>query len=358
MRGDDAAFYSGKTVLVTGHTGFKGSWLSRWLTLMGSRVVGLSLEPEQQPNLFELAKLAEGMTSVIGDICDVGTLRRVIEDHRPEIVFHMAAQSLVRRSYREPVLTYETNVMGTVNLLEACRSAPSVRSVVVVTSDKCYENNEWPWGYREIDPLGGADPYSSSKACAEIVTAAYRRSFFSAQGSAGVASVRAGNVIGGGDWAEDRIVPDIVRGAKLGSEVVIRNPASTRPWQHVLEPLSGYLLVARRLHEQPSNHAEAWNFGPNPDDWLSVGELAKRFVAALGRGRLSLSVPQPGAPHEARLLALDCSKARTRLGWRPRLDFDSALRLTADWYRTHLESPGAERASLDRQIEEYSGKGP
>lgn len=351
-----AAFYSGKTVLVTGHTGFKGSWLSRWLKLMGARVVGVALEPEQRPNLFELAGIEREMTSVIGDIREPATLRRVVDEHRPEIVFHMAAQSLVRRSYREPVSTYETNVMGTVHMLEACRTAPSVRSVVIVTSDKCYENKEWPWGYREIDPLGGADPYSSSKGCAEIVAAAYRRSFFAARGSAGVASVRAGNVIGGGDWSEDRIIPDMVRGATSGTETVIRNPASTRPWQHVLEPLSGYLLVGQRLHEQPELHSEAWNFGPNPESWTSVGELATRFVAALGRGKLALATPEPGALHEATLLALDSSKARARLGWRPRLDFDAALRMTAEWYRAHLEAPGSERELLDRQIEDYSSK--
>lgn len=352
------SFYAGKSVLVTGHTGFKGGWLARWLVRQGANVTGFALAPDQEPNLFELAALARDMHSVLGDVRDLDAVRRVVADAKPEIVFHLAAQSLVRRSYREPVETYATNVMGTVHLLDVCRGAESVRSVVVVTSDKCYENREWLWGYRENDAMGGADPYSSSKGAAELVSAAYRRSFFSKSGSAGIATARAGNVIGGGDWSEDRLLPDIVRGATNGTEIAIRNPASTRPWQHVLEPLSGYLLLAERVYKEPGTFADGWNFGPDPGAVMDVGSVATRFVAALGRGRLAMPPPDPDAPHEARFLALDCSKARTLLGWQPRLDLGQALDMTAAWYRTHFEAPGTERAALDRQIEQYEKLAP
>ncbi len=354
MSGTSAAFYAGKSVLVTGHTGFKGAWLSRWLVRMGARVSGFALAPDQHPSVFELARLAETMTSVTGDIRDPDAVAKVVEQSQPEVVFHLAAQSLVRRSYRDPVYTYATNVMGTVHLLEACRHVDSVRAVVIVTSDKCYENREWLWGYRENEAMGGSDPYSSSKGAAEIVTAAFRRSFFPADGPTGVASARAGNVIGGGDWSEDRLLPDIVRGADAGTDVLIRNPASTRPWQHVLEPLSGYLLLAQRVYGDHA-FAQGYNFGPAAADTRSVGEVSQRFVKELGAGRLVLGKPDASAPHEARLLALDCSKARIELGWKPRLDLDAALGMTAAWYRAHRERPGSEREMLDRQIDEYSG---
>lgn len=357
MSAADPAFYAGKSVLVTGHTGFKGAWLSRWLGRMGARVTGFALEPDQHPNLFELARLAETMSSVIGDVRDADAVVRAVEHAKPEVVFHLAAQSLVRRSYRDPVYTYATNVMGTVHLLEACRHVDSVRAVVIVTSDKCYENREWLWGYRESEAMGGADPYSSSKGAAEIVTAAYRRSFFAEGGRAGVASARAGNVIGGGDWSEDRLLPDIVRGAEAGTDVLIRNPASTRPWQHVLEPLSGYLLLAERAYGDHA-FAQGYNFGPAAADTRTVGEVSQRFVQQLGAGQLQLGTPDPSAPHEARLLALDCSKAHFELGWKPRLDLDAALGMTAAWYRAHRERPGSEREMLDRQIDEYTSRAP
>lgn len=348
-----SSFFAGRTVLVTGHTGFKGSWLCRWLALMGAKVVGFALPPEGSPNLFELARVADGMTSVIGDVRDAAAVHAVVAAHRPEIVLHLAAQALVRRSYREPVETYATNVMGTVHVLDACRRVGSARAIVVVTSDKCYENREWVWGYREDEAMGGYDPYSSSKGCAELVTAAYRRSFFAA-GEAQVASGRAGNVIGGGDFAEDRLVPDIVRGAAADQPIVIRNPESTRPWQHVLEPLSGYLLLARRLVEAPAGHAEGWNFGPRDEDAIPALAIAEKLVRVLGRGRLEVVPPAlRGGPHEARLLKLDTSKARARLGWAPRLDIDRALTLTADWYRAWLDDPSACRATTDAQIRGY-----
>lgn len=349
----DPSFFAGRAVLVTGHTGFKGSWLCRWLALAGARVVGLALPPERAPNLFELARLEDGCTSVIGDIRDLATVEATVSAHRPEIVLHLAAQALVRRSYREPVETYATNVMGTVNVLEACRRVDSVRAIVVVTSDKCYENREWVWGYREDEPMGGHDPYSSSKGCAEIVTAAYRRSFFAASGVQ-VASARAGNVIGGGDFAEDRLVPDIIRGAASGQPIVIRNPTSTRPWQHVLEPLAGYLTLAQRLVQSPAGHTEGWNFGPRDEDAIPALALAEKLVHTLGRGVLDVVPPEKRqGPHEARLLRLDTSKARALLGWAPRLDIDRALTMTAEWYRVWIEDPSSCRAALDRQIRAY-----
>jgi CDP-glucose 4,6-dehydratase len=353
-----AGFYAGKTVLVTGHTGFKGAWLTHWLAMLGARVVGFALPPETSPSLFELAKTASVCTHVEGDVRDLAALRAAFEAHQPEIVLHLAAQSLVRRGYREPVDTYATNVMGTVNLLEAARLSSSVRSVVVVTSDKCYENREQIWPYREVDAMGGHDPYSASKGAAELVTASYRSAFFRERGI-GLASGRAGNVVGGGDWAEDRLIPDIVRGATRGETVLIRNPRSTRPWQHVLEPVGGYLLLAMRLHQDPARFAEGWNFGPNEgDDGVPVSVVAPRFVAALGRGELDIAKePPPGAPHEAHLLRVDSTKARVELGFRPRLDLETTLAWTGAWYRNHLEQPGAERKLLEEQIAAYAALG-
>lgn len=348
-------FYSGKSALVTGHTGFKGAWLCHLLKRLGARASGFALSPADRPSLFELAHVAEGMASTIGDVRDLPALHATFAAQQPEIVFHLAAQALVRKGYREPVETFSTNVMGTVNVLEAARACPQVRAVVIVTSDKCYENREWMWGYREDEPMGGFDPYSASKGCAELVAAAYRRSFFQGgQGGAAVASARAGNVIGGGDWAEDRLIPDILRGILADESIEIRNPRATRPWQHVLEPLSGYLLLGQRLLEGGQAYAEGWNFGPADGDSIPVGEVARRLVETLGRGTLKLwENPPEGAPHEAHALRLDCSKARARLGWRPRLDFVATLRLTAEWYRATIADPTTAAAMLDRQIDAY-----
>ena len=348
-------FYRGKTVLVTGHTGFKGGWLSVWLKMMGARVIGFSLPPEEgKPSFFEAAEVARDMVSVIGDIRDLGALSAVMRDHEPEIVFHNAAQSLVLRSYREPVNTYATNVMGTVHVLEAVRTTPAVRAVVIVTSDKCYENREWVWGYREDEPLGGHEPYSSSKGCAELVTAAYRHSFFKENGDAAIASSRAGNVIGGGDWAEDRIVPDIVRGIAAGKPILVRHPRAVRPWQHVLEPLRGYVMLGQRLASGDAQaFARAWNFGPREEDAICVRELAQQFLTFWGTGELVVQENGQGL-HEAKYLKLDCSNARTRLGWYPVLDIRTALEWTVDWYRTSLVDRSSVSCITASQIEGYS----
>jgi CDP-glucose 4,6-dehydratase len=329
--------WHGKKVLVTGHTGFKGSWLCLWLQKLGTDVVGYSLEPPTEPNLYHVAQVESGMTSIMGDIRDLPHMTAVFEQHRPEIVIHMAAQSLVRQSYCDPVETFQTNVMGTVNVLEAARRCQSVKAVLVVTSDKCYENREWIWPYRENEPLGGHDPYSSSKACAELVTAAYRRSFFRADSglepAPSVASARAGNVIGGGDWAQDRLVPDCVRAFIAEQPVQLRYPLAVRPWQHVLEPLQGYMTLAQRLLERDSaSFAEAWNFGPDANDDATVGEVARR-VADLWDGASVAVSGETNVPHEASLLRLDVTKALTRLRWRPRWSLDRALQETVNWYK-------------------------
>jgi CDP-glucose 4,6-dehydratase len=347
------SFYRQKTVLVTGHTGFKGGWLCLWLKALGARVIGLALPPSPAtPSLYAAANVAGGMQSVLGDIRDAALVRRTFDEHRPEIVFHLAAQPLVRRSYAEPIETFHTNVLGTVHVLEAVRRCPSVRSVVVVTTDKCYENHEWPWAYRENDGLGGHDPYSSSKACAEIATAAYRRSFFAAADAAEVATARAGNVIGGGDWSTDRLVPDVLRSLAAGQPVVLRSPDAVRPWQHVLEPLRGYLLLAERLWTRPGKFAEAWNFGPTDEACVPVRDLATRLGRLWGPSRI-VCQPSADAPHEARQLTLDSSKARQRLDWRPFLTLDDALYMTVDWQRHYLKSPDSLAACTAGQIESY-----
>jgi CDP-glucose 4,6-dehydratase len=328
----DPAFWRDRSVLLTGHTGFKGAWLSLWLQSLGARVTGLSLDtPASAPSLYELARVGEGMAgSVACDVRDPEAVTGAMLKAGPDIVIHMAAQPLVRRSFAEPRATYETNVMGTVNVLDAVRVNEGVRAVVVVTSDKCYENREWERGYRESDQLGGHDPYSSSKGAAELVTSAYRRSFFSDPGSPRVASARAGNVIGGGDWGEDRLIPDIVRAAVTGETLRLRHPGATRPWQHVLNPLSGYLLLAQALYESP-DHACAWNFGPDERDARTVEWLARR-VSELWPGELRWVADGGPHAHEAHRLRLDSSRARARLGWMPLLDMDRGLEATVAWY--------------------------
>lgn len=331
------ASWSGKRVFVTGHTGFKGSWLALWLQALGADVLGYSLAPPTEPNMFEAASVAQGMRTIIGDVRDLEKLATAMAEFRPEAVFHLAAQSLVRPSYSDPVGTYATNVMGTVHVLEAIRSAGSVRAAVIVTSDKCYENNEWVWGYRESDPMGGYDPYSNSKGCSELVTSAYRQSFFASEVEEGrgtaVASARAGNVIGGGDWAADRLVPDFVRAMSKGELIRIRNPGAQRPWQHVLEPLSGYLLLAERLIERDGRKfASGWNFGPRDDDAVPVATLVRKMAALWGEGA-AYTVDTSLQPHEASFLKLDCSRARAMLGWQPRMDIDSALAWTVEWHK-------------------------
>ncbi|MEO7037962.1 MAG: CDP-glucose 4,6-dehydratase [Polyangiaceae bacterium] len=326
----NADFWRGKRVLITGHTGFKGAWLSLWLGQLGADVAGYALPPPSVPSLFQAAALAQRMRSITSDVRDLAAVRAAFQEVRPEIVLHLAAQALVRPSYEDPVATFDTNVMGTVNVLEAARQQPETRSVVVVTSDKCYENREWPWGYRENEAMGGHDPYSSSKGCAELVTAAYRSSF--AKGTLGIASARAGNVIGGGDWAKDRIIPDFVRAVTQGQALRVRNPGAVRPWQHVLEPLAGYLLLAQRLFDEPKRFAEGWNFGPVDTDARPVSWVVERFARNWGQGVTWQADPGPH-PHEANFLKLDCSQARNLLAWRPRLTLDQALSWVTDWYR-------------------------
>jgi CDP-glucose 4,6-dehydratase len=334
-----ASFWRGRRVLVTGHTGFKGSWLCAWLQLLGARVHGYALPPES-PSHCHAAGVEGGMTSVHGDLRDAAALTAAVAAARPEVVFHLAAQPLVRRGYREPAETWEVNVMGTVRLLETLRRSPGVRAVVVVTSDKCYRNREWDRGYRESDALGGDDPYSASKAAAELAAGCWRASFFAAGGAA-IATARAGNVIGGGDWAEDRIVPDLARAFAAGVPAVIRSPASLRPWQHVLDPLHGYLRLAMRLCDEPAAAARAWNFGPAADDAVPVLELACGFARAFERPAL-LRVEVPlAAPHETRTLRLDAGQARARLGWAPLLPLAEAVRWTAEWYAAWIRDPAS-----------------
>ncbi len=346
-------FYRGKRVLVTGHTGFKGGWLAIWLKLMGAEVVGFALNPETDPNLFSAANVADGIVSILGDVRDLECVRRTFLQQTPDMVIHNAAQALVRRSYREPVETYATNVMGTVHVLEAVRATPSVRAVVVVTSDKCYENRESSRGYEEGDAMGGHDPYSSSKGAAELVTAAYRRSFFGSDDSPAIASARAGNVIGGGDWAEDRLIPDIVRGISSSTPIKIRCPEAIRPWQHVLEPLAGYLRLGQKLYEDRHAYAEAWNFGPSSDGSITAGALATQVCAMWGKGDLRIE-PDAKHLHEATYLSLNSAKSAQRLNWSLKLSLEQALWWTVDWYRTFYEDTLlSARAMTERQIRTY-----
>lgn len=348
-------FWRGKRVLLTGHTGFKGAWLSIWLQQLGAQVTGYALSPPTQPSLFELARVADGMDSIIADVRDAQALKVAFDRAQPEVVFHLAAQPLVRYSYAEPVETYSTNVMGTVNLLEAVRSCSTVQSVVIVTTDKCYENREWVWGYREDEPMGGHDPYSSSKGCAELVTSAYRKSFFGSavgQHGARVASARAGNVIGGGDWALDRLVPDIVRALQADQPIVVRNPGAIRPWQHVLEPLSGYLILAEKLAGGHGRQFEGgWNFGPRDDDARPVLDIVKDFCVLWGPSS-SWEMAKTTGPHEANYLKLDCSKAAAQLAWHPTWSLKTALERIVQWHRFVDGGGNAREISLS-QIQAY-----
>ena len=310
-------FWEGKKVFLTGHTGFKGSWTSLWLQEMGALVKGYSLDVNTIPSLFLKARVSEDMESEIGDIRNLEKLTKSMVSFNPDILIHMAAQPLVRLSYEEPVETYTTNVIGTVNVLEAARKCSALKAIVSVTTDKCYENKEWEWGYRENEPMGGYDPYSSSKGCAELVTSAYRRSFFNSKNSASLASARAGNVIGGGDWAKDRLIPDILRAFEKSKPVIVRNPLSTRPWQHVLEPISGYMVLAQSLYLEGNKFAEAWNFGPKDEDCKSVSWILDQMVQNWGK-KASWELDKNNNPHEAGFLKLDCSKASKKLKWNPK----------------------------------------
>ena len=343
------SFYKNRTVLVTGHTGFKGSWLCLMLQMAGAKVNGYALPPQEKENLFELAHVGDGMISVEGDIRDLPHLREVFEQYQPEIVFHLAAQPIVRESYRDPVGTYETNVMGTVNVLECVRMTSSVRSVLNVTTDKVYENREWNWGYREIDPLDGYDPYSNSKSCSELVTHSYKKSFLDEMGIA-VSTARAGNVIGGGDFAKDRIIPDCVRAALAGADIILRNPYAVRPFQHVLEPLGAYLLIAATQMEN-SQKQGYYNVGPEDADCVTVGELATCFCESWQDGVSWKNVCEDG-PHEATFLKLDCSKIKCELGWKPRWNIKTAVEKTVAWSKAY--AAGADvRACMEAQIREF-----
>lgn len=344
------AFWQRKRVLMTGHTGFKGSWLSLWLQSMGAELRGIALTPPTTPALFDVACVAQGMDHRVADIRDYETIRSLVTEFKPEILIHMAAQPLVRLSYRQPIETYATNVMGTVHVLEAARHAGSVRAIVNITTDKCYDNKEWAWGYREDEAMGGHDPYSSSKGCAELVSSAYRKSFLAEAGIA-MATARAGNVIGGGDWAQDRLVPDTLLALEKGQPVQIRNPHATRPWQHALEPLSGYLLLAEKLHQQGQAFAEGWNFGPRDEDTRPVQWIVERLCQAWGKG--ASWQQQPGNhPHEANYLKLDISKAKQRLNWTPRWSLEQALEHITDWHQAWLEDQDMQAMCL-QQIYQY-----
>jgi CDP-glucose 4,6-dehydratase len=345
------AFWSGKRVFVTGHTGFKGAWLCLWLERLGAEVTGFSLDPPTEPSLFEEAGVGRGLRSIEGDVRDRDAVAAALAGARPDIVVHMAAQSLVRRSFDQPALTYEVNVLGTVNVLDAVRHVPDARVAVNVSSDKCYENREWVWGYREHEPMGGHDPYSSSKGCAELVTAAYRASFFTTDGAANVGSARAGNVIGGGDWAVDRLVPDFARAALAGERLVVRNPASIRPWQHVLNPLSGYLALAEALWDDDSM-AEGWNFGPSDDDVWPVERVAN-YLAAAWPGPVDWTPSAEAGPHEATSLRLDSAKARSRLDWRPRWDLEAALSSVVEWYSRRQAGEDVRELTLE-QVDRFA----
>lgn len=347
--------WHGRRVFLTGHTGFKGGWLALWLASKGAIVRGYALDPQTSQNLFEAARIGQQIEDIRGDIRNVSKLEPALRDFAPEVVFHLAAQPLVRASYADPIGTYETNVIGTARVLDVIRRTPSVRAVVSVTTDKCYENREWLWGYRETDPLGGYDPYSSSKACAEIVSAAYRQSYFPVtklrEHRCAIATARAGNVIGGGDWSTDRLIPDLIRGFIAGEPVRIRSPRAIRPWQHVLEPLCGYILLAEKLLQSDAEFATAFNFGPFDDDARPVGWIADRLVSLWGNGARWIH-EEDGGVHEANFLKLDASRARALLHWRPRLRLTAALDWVVDWHRAYQDGADMQRVTTE-QIVEY-----
>lgn len=351
--GIESNFWQGKTVFITGHTGFKGAWLSLWLQKLGAKVVGFALQPPTVPNLYESAGVGRDMISIYGDVRDEAQVFEALAQHRPDIIFHLAAQSLVRKSYLDPLETLSTNIMGTANVLNAVkRMGDNVTPKVLVniTTDKCYENKEWLWGYRETDTLGGYDPYSCSKACSELVTAAFRNSFFANKGIA-IATARAGNVIGGGDWAEDRIVPDSIRALNRAEPIVVRNPHAIRPWQHVLEPLGGYLLLARKLWEHGSKLAEGWNFGPREEDATTVSAMTGMLCELWGNGASWQAAGSAGV-HEAQFLKLDCSKARHRLAWQQRWTLRDTMKKTVEWYKAYYREEDMYQVTLT-QIQEY-----
>lgn len=340
----DLSFFKNKSVFVTGHTGFKGAWLSFWLSMLGAKVTGFALPPQYECSLFEDLQLADHIQHIEGDIRDIEVLKSAMIRSKPEFVFHLAAQALVRKSYEDPILTFSTNVLGSANVLEAVRNCPSIRSFVYITSDKCYLNKEWEWGYRESDELGGPDPYSASKACAEHVFKSYYLSYFKNRDLFGCASVRAGNVIGGGDRSLDRIVPDVIKSMELNQPIVLRNPHATRPWQHVLDPLSGYLMLALRLYHNPQGlNGESWNFGPQSHAVKTVGDLVQRFIQHWGQGTVQVNTTTQSHPHEASLLHLSIDKAMNRLHWKPKYDVETAISKTSEWYKRvyQKESPSA-----------------
>lgn len=348
-----ASFWQGKRVFITGHTGFKGSWLSLWLRSMGAVVKGYALNPPTQPSLYETANIGTLIDSEIGDIRDLAQITASMTMFNPDIVLHLAAQPLVRLSYQQPVETYSTNVMGTVHVLEAARQCSNLKAIVNVTTDKCYENKEWVWGYREDEPMGGYDPYSSSKGCAELVTSAYRRSFLAEQGI-GLASARAGNVIGGGDWADDRLIPDILRAFEQNKPVIIRNPASTRPWQNVLEPLSGYLVLAQALYDNPSGYAEGWNFGPKEEDAQPVSWILDKMTQHWQGAAWQLDTN--AQPHEAGYLKLDISKAKTRLNWQPTWSLANTLEKIVQWHQAWLNGDDMQAYCL-QEVSQFVSNG-
>ncbi len=348
----DGSFWKNKRVFITGHSGFKGSWLSIWLDHMGAIVRGYSLAPITSPSLFDVAKVADCVDSVVGDICDSQRLATSMAEFKPDIVLHLAAQALVKYSYDNPVETYQTNVMGSLNVLESIRKTPSVKSVVMVTTDKCYENREWDWGYRENEAMGGYDPYSASKGCLELLVSSYRRSYFSA-GAVKVATARAGNVIGGGDWSLDRLIPDLINAACNDQSAQVRNPHSIRPWQHVLEPLSGYLLLAQRLFESDNQRYQSgWNFGPNESDAQPVCWIADKICQVWQQGSRWQDCSSDNQPHEAQYLKLDCSKAKNQLGWIPQLRLADAIELVVDWHKNHLEKQNMNEFTI-KQIQQF-----
>lgn len=343
--------FAGKKIFITGHTGFKGTWLTFILTEIGAQVTGYAFNPESGPSHFNMLGLEKKIKHIEGDIRDAASLNNALQEFQPEYVFHLAAQPLVKKSYDDPVNTFSTNIMGSVNLLESVRNCQSVRSLVYITSDKCYENLEWIWGYRENDRVGGHDPYSASKGAAEIVFSAYARSYFSARPSLGAATTRAGNVIGGGDWALDRIIPDCIRAIEKEKPVELRNPKATRPWQHVLEPLSGYILLAARLYQDPTKFSGSWNFGPSTSEVRTVFEVATKMTELIGKGSVVVT-GDPSQHHEANLLQLNCDKAHQQLNWFPRWHVEETLAATAEWYKAIMEGENVEALSR-KQVQDY-----